>query len=118
MTNGMVFGLGREATQRVSTEEEFWAAIHSACDFIIYLKKSGLNIVLPEDETSSRRRFETLVHFIMTEQGVTNDRPAWLTDELVRRGAETVGARIDSMQQHLFEPPVLDRMRAIVNRCL
>lgn len=104
-----------EPIPRISTEEEFWTAIHNACDFIIRLKKCGLNIVLPEDERQCQRRFEAFVDFIVTEKVFSGDRPEWITDELVRRGAETIGARIYSMQQHLDEDPVLNRMKAIAN---
>lgn len=113
--NSNPLGLGDEAIPRTSTEEEFWTAIHNTCDFIIRLKKCGLNVVLPEDEKQCQRRFEGLVDFIVTEKGFSGDRPEWMTDELVRRGAETIGARIYSMQQHLVERPVLNRMKAIVN---
>lgn len=113
-TTSLMLGSGGEAIL-ISTEEDFWTAIHSSCDFIVLLKKSGLNVVLPEGDKQCQRRFEVLVDFILTKNGLSADRPKWMTDDLVRRGAETVGARIHSMQQDLIEAPILDRMKTIVD---
>ncbi|GLS35042.1 hypothetical protein GCM10010869_06300 [Mesorhizobium tianshanense] len=90
----------------MATEEEFQRAISDACDFIVRLKKCGLNIVLPEDEGQCQERFEALVNFLATEKGFSDERPEWLTDEMMERAARTIGSRIYSMQQHLRERPV------------
>ncbi|MER9337420.1 hypothetical protein NKJ06_26125 [Mesorhizobium sp. M0293] len=100
------FGFGDEAVPKVTAEEQFQRAIHDACDFIVRLKKCGLNIVLPEDEGQCQKRFEALVNFLVTEKGFPDDRPEWLADEMVQRAARTIGSRIYSMQQHLQERPV------------
>lgn len=113
--NSNEFGLRDEATPRVATEEEFQRAIFDACDFIVRLKKCGLNIVLPEGDGQCQERFELLVNFLATEKGFSDDRPEWLTDEMMQRSAKTIGSRIYSMQQHLLEQPVRERMKALLN---
>lgn len=104
-----------ETVQKSATEDDLQKAVSDACDFIIRLKKSGLNIILPDDQDQCRDRFELLVNLLMTEKGFPGDRPDWLTDQMMQSAAYTIGARIYSMQPHLAEPSLRDRMKAVIN---
>lgn len=108
-------GFLEETDQKMGTEADLQKAISDACDFIIRLKKSGLNIILPDDQDQCKDRFELLVNLLMTEKGFPGDRPDWLTDQLIQSAAYTIGARIYSMQPHLVEPSLRDRMKAVIS---
>ncbi|MGI8389176.1 hypothetical protein [Brucella anthropi] len=107
--------LREDAVANVLPEDDFQRAISDACDFIIRLKKSGLNIILPEDQNDCQDRFELLVNLLSTEKGIAGDKTDWLTDEMVKCAAFTIGARICSMQHHLAKKAARDRMKKMIS---
>lgn len=78
--------------QNKAAEDDFWTILKAARNFVDALRTTGFRIVAPDGPDHQQERLRALFSALISE------KDDWLTDDLIHKGAEEIGAYIGSME--------------------